>query len=207
MDIKTILQEKESTIIVEKSKFISFIYPVKTKKEIEEKLLFLREKYHDATHICYGYIVLEENVVFYKSSDDGEPSSSAGAPILNVLRKNNLLNVLCVVIRYFGGIKLGVGGLTRTYSNSALGVLNQTQIVTLVDAYYYEFIFNYDQIKEMDKVFLNNRIVISKKDYDNEVHYFAIFEDLQMAEMFINKINYLNIVIKYKGIIQMTKKC
>ena len=134
MEIKTILEEVVTTLVIEKSKFISYLIPVESKNEANEALEKLRKKHFDATHVCYAYIVNDE-VTLYKSSDDGEPSQTAGAPILNVLRKNELSNVLCAVVRYFGGIKLGAGGLTRAYSNSAIEAVNASTIVTLVDAY------------------------------------------------------------------------
>lgn len=114
--------EATCTIIVQKSKFISYAIPIFTKEDINKNLKRFREQYYDATHICYAYI-LNENGVQEKYSDDGEPSGTAGYPICNVLKKKNLTNVLIVVVRYFGKIKLGAGGLTRTYGACASSVL------------------------------------------------------------------------------------
>ena len=141
MEIKTILGEVVTTLVIEKSKFISYLIPVESKSEASEVLENLRKKHFDATHVCYAYIVNDE-VTLYKSSDDGEPSQTAGAPILNVLRKNDLSNVVCAVVRYFGGIKLGAGGLTRAYSNSAIEAVNVATLVTLVDAYQYNLSYH-----------------------------------------------------------------
>lgn len=206
MEIRTIYKEVTSTIIVEKSKFIAFLFPFDSKKQIEDKLLELREQYYDATHVCYGYIVYDNEMTLYKSSDDGEPSQTAGAPILNVLKRNNLMNVLCVVIRYFGGIKLGAGGLTRTYSNAAVAALNEAEIVTLVDAYKYEFIFPYEKIKDIDKIFMNNNLEIIEKNYDLEVHYVVLVFDKNKIEEFIEKIKYLNIKVIEKEKVQTRTK-
>lgn len=206
MEIKTILKEVTSTIIVEKSKFIAFLFPLDSKKQIEAKLDELRSKYFDATHVCYGYIVYDNEMTLYKSSDDGEPSQTAGAPILNVLKRNNLMNVLCVVVRYFGGIKLGAGGLTRTYSNAAVAALNEASIVTLVDAYKYQVIFAYDRIKDIDKILLLNQIEIIDKIYDMEVCYEVLIYDKSIIEELEKKVSYLNVKIVEKEIVQTRKK-
>ena len=170
MEIKTIAKEVIDTLIVEKSKFIAYLFPCDSKQQANEIVDKINQLHPDATHVCYGYIVNDE-VVLYKANDDGEPSQTAGAPILNVLKKNNLMNVICLVVRYFGGIKLGAGGLTRTYSNSAAMVVNNAEIVTLIDGYKDEFIFNYDRIKDIDKIFDINKLDIVEKNYDENVHY------------------------------------
>lgn len=117
----------QNEIIINKSRFIAFLYRVNTLDEVEEILKSHRKKYYDATHNCYAYII-GENALIQKASDDGEPSKTAGFPILDVLIKNNLSNILCVVTRYFGGILLGSGGLVRAYSGSASEVLKKAQL-------------------------------------------------------------------------------
>lgn len=114
--MRKILDRIDNTIIIDKSKFITTIYPVETVEEINEILQATNKKYYDATHNCYAYIVDNGNI--QKCSDDGEPSKTAGYPMLDVLKKNNLTNVLAITTRYFGGIKLGAGGLIRAYSSS-----------------------------------------------------------------------------------------
>ena len=105
----TIKENNTYELEIKKSKFISKIYKVKNIDKVNTILSDLKKEYSDATHHCYAYIINEHK----KSSDDGEPGGTAGIPILQVLDKNNLNYVLCVVIRYFGGIKLGAGGLVR----------------------------------------------------------------------------------------------
>ena len=122
MEIKTILEKTSDILIVEKSKFLTYFYPCDNKKQADSIIEEVSNLHPDATHVCYGYIIFDDSLI-YKSSDDGEPSQTAGAPILNVLKKNGLTNVICLVVRYFGGIKLGAGGLTRAYSNSASNCL------------------------------------------------------------------------------------
>lgn len=110
------------------SKFLAFAYPVETEAEIAQKLESLRKEYFDARHHCYAYILGAEQNKF-RTFDDGEPSHSAGDPILGQLRSNNLTNVLIVVVRYFGGTKLGVGGLIAAYRAAAEDALANTSIV------------------------------------------------------------------------------
>lgn len=205
MEIKTIAKEIIDTIIVEKSKFIAYLFPCDSKSQVNDILDTLHIEHEDATHICYGYIINDE-VILYKANDDGEPSQTAGAPILNVLKKNNLMNVLCVVVRYFGGIKLGAGGLTRTYSNAAANVVSQAEIVTLIDAYKDEFIFNYDKIKDMDKIFDINNIEIIKKDYDEYVKYQTMTYNESDALNLHNKISFLDVKLNRLGVISTRKK-
>lgn len=114
-----------NTITIKRSEFITNLIPVMNESDIEQHLKNLRKKYYDATHNCYAYILGTNNDIKYKASDDGEPSKTAGAPILDSLQKNNLTNCLCVVTRYFGGIKLGAGGLVRAYSESASSAINK----------------------------------------------------------------------------------
>ena len=205
MEIKTIAKEVNDILIVEKSKFIAYLFQCDSKKQIDDIIDKMHKKYEDATHVCYAYIVNDNDTILYKANDDGEPSQTAGAPILNVLKKNNLMNVLCVVVRYFGGIKLGAGGLTRTYTNSAALVVNQAEIVTLVDVYKDEFIFSYDRIKEIDKIFDVNKIEIIEKKYDENVHYIVLTNKEDEAIELYNKIKYLNISITRYGTISTRK--
>ena len=109
-----------STIIINKSKFICELIYINNENEIIKRLNTIKNKYKDATHYCYAYIC--DNVKRF--NDDGEPGGTAGMPILNVLENNNLNHVLCVVIRYFGGIKLGAGGLVRAYSDVTLQAID-----------------------------------------------------------------------------------
>lgn len=115
--MKYIQGEYENTIVIQKSEFITRIYRVNSLEEIEAILEKIRKKHYDATHNCYAYI-LGDNQEIQKCSDDGEPSKTAGAPMIDVLKKNNMTNILAITTRYFGGILLGAGGLVRAYSSS-----------------------------------------------------------------------------------------
>ena len=112
-----IQQTFENTIVIQKSIFITKLFRVNSTNEVEEVLEAVRKKYWDATHNCYAYII-GDNAEIQKCSDDGEPSKTAGAPMMDALKKNNMTNILAVVTRYFGGTLLGAGGLVRAYSSS-----------------------------------------------------------------------------------------
>lgn len=106
------------------SKFLSFVYPVENEEQIKQQLAALRKEYYDARHHCFAWILGPEKK-HYRAFDDGEPNHSAGDPILGQIRSRNLTNVLVVVVRYFGGTKLGVGGLVAAYKLSAEDALNK----------------------------------------------------------------------------------
>lgn len=107
---------------IKKSKFIGFVYKVDNVADIKKILEELKKEHKKSTHICYAYKIVGENYA-EKAFDDGEPSGTAGKPILNVINKKRLFNIMVVVVRYFGGIKLGAGGLLRAYSKTASEVL------------------------------------------------------------------------------------
>ena len=171
MDKKTIKSIVSNTIIIEKSKFITYLVPLNDVKEIEKLILEYKEKYLDATHVCYGYIFETNEVELSKCYDDGEPSSTAGNPILSMLKVKQLTNVICFVIRYFGGIKLGAGGLIRAYGNSALAAINQAKIVKLLKGYQYIISFSYNNIKLMNKYLEDIKARIEAKEYKLQVEY------------------------------------
>jgi uncharacterized YigZ family protein len=168
----SIKESLENTIIIKKSKFITKLIKVNNIDEISKYLEEIKKEFKDSTHICYAYIVNGQE----KCVDDGEPSGTAGLPILNILKKNNLTNVLAIVIRYFGGIKLGAGGLVRAYSNSVNDTLKLTEIIELEEGYLVELEFNYDQVKLVDYI-LNDKTIIKKEYNDNVVYSFYLNKD------------------------------
>ena len=143
--MKTIKEITSSEIIVNKSRFIATLFPISNKEEATKFLEETRKKYFDARHNCYAYIIYdpkESTPIIKKSSDDGEPSGTAGAPILECLEGADLVNVLCVVTRYFGGVLLGTGGLTRAYSSSckeSISKAQQEQNCYQICSYYFYF--------------------------------------------------------------------
>ena len=114
---------KEIELIINKSRFIAYSYELQSIDDVDNILSSLKKEHKKATHICYAY-VYNKDCVREKACDDGEPNGTAGYPILNVIKKKNLTNTFVAVVRYFGGIKLGAGGLTRAYTKATAEVLN-----------------------------------------------------------------------------------
>lgn len=182
--MKSIQKEITSEIIINKSRFITILTNINDIDKVKEKLEEIKKQYKDATHYCYAYIINNHE----KCSDNGEPSGTAGMPILNVLKQNDLTNILCVVIRYFGGIKLGAGGLIRAYSTSASVALNKAIITNLVNGYNITIEFSYNNLKQIDYLLKNIDI---KKDYQTNIIYtFNITEEkLKQIESELNKLS------------------
>ena len=128
MGYKAVDKEFEELIVIQKSKFITTLVPISSQEDAQEKLNKIKKKYSDATHNCYAYIS-SENAIEQRFSDDGEPQGTAGVPILEVLKKKGVYMTLCVVTRYFGGIKLGANGLVSAYSSCAASAIDKAQIV------------------------------------------------------------------------------
>lgn len=172
------------------SKFISLIFKVYSKEEVDYYLDKVKEDYPNATHYCYGYVI--DNDI--KSSDDGEPSKTAGLPILNQITSNNLNYVLIIVVRYFGGVKFGTGLLTRTYAKMARDVIKEKNIITLEKGYDIDIIFNYDNIKNIDYILSTSKII--NKEFNDIIKYNVHINDstldkLSNYEIKINKQIYI----------------
>lgn len=152
--MKTIKEIYEFSHTIQKSEFIAHIYPVNSLEEINDLLTKTRKKYYDATHNCYAY-VLGENGEIVKCSDDGEPSQTAGVVIYDVLKKNQLTNVLAIITRYFGGIKLGAGGLVRAYSSTTAQALINATYFTLTPCVEIALTFSYTYVNLVNKQMSN----------------------------------------------------
>ena len=161
----TINNDISNEIIIKNSRFICVCYKIYSKEDILNYLDNIKNIYKDATHYCYAYICDD----IKKSSDDGEPGGTAGIPILQVLEKNNLNYILCIVIRYFGGIKLGAGGLVRAYTKSVTECLKNTNLLLLELGYNIEIEFSYDRVKQIDYILRNENII--NKSYDTNIKY------------------------------------
>ena len=169
--INTILSNSTSELEVKKSKFIANIIKIKDEQDAKEKLDQIRKKYSDARHNCYAYIVYdnESKTKIEKSSDDREPSGTAGIPILTLIQKNNLVNVLIVVTRYFGGILLGTGGLVRAYTDSSKQALENAQIIELKYGELLEYYIEYDEFEYFKYICEKNNIEIINTEYSSNV--------------------------------------
>ena len=145
--------------IIKKSTFICTLIPVNSVEEANSHLKEIRKKYYDATHNCYSYIINQNGTVQIKSSDDGEPSKTAGVIILDVLQKQQLTNILAIVTRYFGGIKLGAGGLVRAYSSSTSEALKIANIKEIIEKEIISIIINYNYVNDILKLFKDQELI------------------------------------------------
>ena len=161
----TVRETNENEIIIKNSRFIGIIYNVTSEDEIKTILESLKDKYKDATHICYAYKLENKE----KCIDDGEPTGTAGLPIMEVINKNELINTLIVVIRYFGGTLLGAGGLIRAYSKAAREVLKECDLNEYIKYNYYEIISDYDNLKLLNA--LTSDLGIETKKFDDKIIY------------------------------------
>jgi uncharacterized YigZ family protein len=146
------------------SKFIGLAFPIASEEEVKNKLAEVRKKYFDARHHCYGYI-LGADKSKVRANDDGEPNHSAGDPILGQIRSKNLTNVLVIVVRYFGGTKLGVGGLITAYKAAAEAALNNTQIIEQQVKAVIIFSFGYDVTPVIMKLVKDFELTIIKQEF------------------------------------------
>lgn len=166
---KTIKDNVSTELVEKKSKFIANLFYVETKEEAEELIKAINKKYHDARHNCYAYRIATSDGIIERSSDDGEPSGTAGAPMLTILSKNNLANVLVVVTRYFGGILLGTGGLVKAYSGVCALGLEKAEIIEKDIADVYEMGIGYTDVNKFKHYAKNNDILILKEEYLTDI--------------------------------------
>lgn len=160
------IQDKSEGIYTEKrSKFLAFAHPVETSDEIKDLLTDYKKKYYDARHVCYAYMLGPERTDF-RANDDGEPSSTAGKPILGQINSRELTNILVVVIRYFGGVKLGTSGLIVAYREAAAEALSAATVIEKTIEETVTFTFPYVMMNSVMRVVkeLNPRIVEQKYD-------------------------------------------
>ena len=152
-------------MIIKNSKFISYIYKVNSLNDIEIIINDIKNKYKDGTHICYADKI--DNLI--KTNDDNEPTGTAGLPILEVINKNNLNYTIIIVVRYFGGIKLGAGGLLRAYSKGASNVVKLCNLKKLIKGFDITITFGYDNLKNIDYLLKEEKIY--DKKYHDKIKY------------------------------------
>ena len=170
MDEFITIKENVSTEIVEKkSKFIANLFYVESVKEAEQIMKDINKKYFDARHNCVAYRIVEDGQIVEKSSDNGEPSGTAGAPMLNILQKNNLANVLIIVTRYFGGILLGTGGLVRAYSASLTKAIENSEQIVKCLGYEMQVTLEYSEFEIFKYYCKNNKINILEPQYNENI--------------------------------------
>ncbi len=169
-------------------KFIANVFYINNVQEAEEILKTIKKKYYDAKHNCFAYIVVDESGnIIQKSSDDKEPSGTAGGPILNIINGMNLCNVIVIVTRYFGGILLGTGGLVRAYSEATTKVLNSANIIELELGTLIKVEVEYSNIENLKYYCRKNNIKIAKENYSNNVEIFLEITKDKWKKMELDK--------------------
>lgn len=164
---KTISSAGEGIYKEKGSKFLSFAFPVNTADEVKNIVKDFRKRFFDARHLCYAYMLGAERTEF-RANDDGEPSGTAGRPILGQINSRELSNVLVIVVRYFGGILLGTGGLAVAYREAAADALNQTEIIEKMLEENIQIQFNYLQMNQVMKILKDSEVRITSQNFNNE---------------------------------------
>ena len=163
--MKTLKSNSVNEIIIKNSRFITLLYKLNDINGVSSLVEEAKSLYPKATHYCYAYITDNAR----RSSDDGEPGGTAGAPMLNVLDKEEIINVLAVTVRYFGGIKLGAGGLVRAYSKSVRDAILASEAVDVVKGYRMNVTISYDMQKNLDYL-LKNYVIVNKQFNDKVIY-------------------------------------
>ena len=164
---KTVAEQSESLLIEKKSKFIANVKPVDNEADALEFLAEIRSKYPDATHNVYAYVIDENNI--YRYSDDGEPSGTAGMPVLDAIRKREIVDVIVVVTRYFGGTLLGTGGLVHTYGASAKQGLIKSRVVDRVLCDILSVTVSYSLLGKMQHEIMSRGYILEDTLYEDNV--------------------------------------
>jgi uncharacterized YigZ family protein len=168
---KTIETPCEETLFKEKgSKFFGYTFPVSSEKDVKEKLEELKKKHHTARHFCYAYQLGIENIRF-RANDDGEPNNSAGMPIYGQIQSFEVTNILIVSVRYFGGTKLGVGGLISAYKRSAKMALEVSDILAKTINIQYQLNFSYDLMNAVMRIVKEKNIEIIGQKLEMDCQY------------------------------------
>ena len=165
-DFLTITSNSEGLYKEKGSKFIAYAYPITSEADVRPLLKTLKKEFYDARHHCYAYILGKDKNKF-RAADDGEPSNSAGAPILGQIRSVDLTNVLVVVVRYFGGTKLGVPGLVNAYREAAKDALTNAQIVESYELETIKIEFDYIKMNDVMRLIKDFNISLLGQGYDS----------------------------------------
>lgn len=166
----TVAHESEGKLVDRKSRFLAFVLPVSSAEEAEALVKQYKKRYYDARHVCYAYI-LEPDGSVVKSSDNGEPSGTAGRPMLGVLRSFNLTYTLLVVVRYFGGIKLGTPGLIAAYRGASECALKSAVMVERIVERRVSFQFSYMQMDNVMQLLKKYKLRVVSSEMDNDCRY------------------------------------
>ena len=165
--MKKLIEAREGIYIEKKSKFICHLFNVSDLDEVADILKSEKKKYYDARHHCYAYVLSDGNNV--KCSDDGEPSGTAGRPMLDILQKEGITDVLCVVIRYFGGTLLGTGGLVRAYSSALKEAIDNSDFQNETESVIVKYKYAYNLDARISSFLREKKIKVLSSDYSDSV--------------------------------------
>ncbi|MGP1433558.1 MAG: YigZ family protein [Catonella sp.] len=183
MSYKTVKKDAFAEIEIKKSRFIAHIAEVKSEEEAEMLIKQVKKKYYDASHNCSAYILNSDQGLRH-SSDDGEPSGTAGKPMLDVIAGAGLVDVIIIVTRYFGGTELGTGGLVRAYSGVAAEVIKNSTVVEITSARLMEFVIDYGLLPKLQHLLLELGIIIYETEYLEKVKISVLVTDEVSGKFF-----------------------
>ncbi len=178
----TLAEDSQGLYKEKGSRFLSFAMPVSSTEDVKAKLQVLKKNYYDARHICYAY-VLGKNGTVFRSNDDGEPSGTAGKPILGQINSKDLTNVLVVVVRYFGGILLGTGGLVIAYREAAADAIQNNKIVSRLVESNIAIQFSYERMNDVMRIVKENSLTITSQHLDTKC-----FMSFKVRESFVEQL-------------------
>ncbi|MBQ0067750.1 MAG: YigZ family protein [Phascolarctobacterium sp.] len=199
MGVYTIAKDVENEIVVEKSRFICTLKKVQSEQEAQDFVKTVKKQYWDATHNCSAYLIDD---MAQHSSDDGEPSGTAGVPMLAVLRKAMVQGVVAVVTRYFGGVKLGAGGLVRAYTNSVALALQKAGKAERVEMGHFEFFVNLnDTGKILNKLYADGKYKIKEVSYKEKARILFTMrkDECEEAEKYLTELLQSQVELCYTG--------
>ncbi|MBQ3414688.1 MAG: YigZ family protein [Clostridia bacterium] len=166
----TVKEKATAEIVEKKSKFIANVFPIETQEDVENYINSIKKQHFSARHNCYAYRIMVDDRIVERASDDGEPSGTAGAPMLNILNKNNLCNVLVIVTRYFGGILLGTGGLVRCYSDATIKAIEEAERVKCCKGFEIFVSTKYCNLETFKYYCKKNNINIVNTEYNENIN-------------------------------------
>ncbi len=183
-DTYTTISRYSTGIYKEKgSRFLAFAEPVNTEQEVKERIAWYRKDYYDARHVCYAWMLGEDRLQ-YRANDDGEPSGTAGKPILGQINSQSLTNILIVVVRYFGGILLGTGGLVTAYKEAAADALRNNEIVEKDVLVRRHLTFPYERMNEIMRTLKSIDAGILNQEYQDQ----TCIIDCEIKKIYANRI-------------------
>jgi len=183
--IKTVINETTYKIEVEKSKFIGSVFHVENEEQIKDTIKIIKKEYAKATHNCYAYITSNHQ----KSSDDEEPSGTAGIPILEAIKNQGLENILVIVTRYFGGIKLGASNLSRTYGAVATEAMKLAPKIYIKSYEVYSLSFEYNLTNSINQYLADKKIKVLERKYEEKVEYLVSTDDSDFKARLFDYVN------------------